>query len=106
MLCPASVRQHAHQNNEILAQYGGSCYNIEPHSLSWVHAEKICQLHGGHLFHISSATENNFIYRLLDTRYNHTVWMGLHDRGHEEQFTWTSGKLNFPVCILRQDHFK
>ena len=92
MLCPASVRQHASQKHGILAQHGGSCYNIELHSVSWLHAESTCKQYGGHLLHINSAAENYFIYRLLDTKYNHTVWTGLHDRGHEEQFTWTSGK--------------
>ena len=91
-LCPTSVRMYAQQDREVIAQNGGSCYAIVPHRVSWTHAEGICNHRGGHLFHVSSSSENTFIYNLLDQMFNHSVWMGLHDIGHEEQFSWISGK--------------
>ena len=97
-MCSSTVRQYAQQDNEVLVQNGGSCYTIVPHRVSWRHAESICNHRGGHLFHVSSAAENNYMTNLLSTRFNHSVWMGLHDIGHEEQFTWVSGK-TIPICI-------
>ena len=53
--------------------------------------------------HISSAAENNFIYTLLDDRYHHAVWMGLHDTNTEEKFIWTSGTVCLKIHELRTE---
>ena len=90
-MCPASVRQYALLDNEVLAQHGNSCYAVVKHKVSWTHAESLCHLRGGHLFHVNNAGENDFISNLLSSKFNHAVWMGLHDRRHEEHFEWTSG---------------
>ena len=56
--------------------------------------------------HISSAAENGFIYTLLDDRYHHAVWMGLHDTDTEEKFIWTSGiEEAFKSIIMIQVNF-
>ena len=90
-LCPSSVVQYAQQDGEIVTQMGHSCYTIVPHRFSWSPAESDCNKRGGHLFHVKDAGENLFIYILLNTHFNHTVWMGLHDTVQEEHFQWISG---------------
>ena len=99
-LCSATVRQYAREDNEILVQHDSSCYTVVPHKVSWTHAESICNHRGGHLFHVSSASENAFIYNVLNSQFNHAVWMGFHDRAHEERFTWTSGNLYWNLFVL------
>ena len=91
--CPPSLVNYAKTFNDILAQYGNNCYMVVDFQTTWKHAEDLCRAHGGNLLHISSADENNFIYKLLDDRYSHAVWMGLHDTDTEETFVWTSGIL-------------
>ena len=98
-LCPSSVVQYAKQDNEILTQSGDSCYTVVPHRVSWSHAETICNNRGGHLFHVTDSGQNLFIYILLNTHFNHSVWMGLHDHRQEEHFEWTSGIISFWSCI-------
>ena len=91
-LCPSSVVQYAKQDNEILTQIRHSCYTVVQHSYSWPHAESECNRRGGHLFHVSDRLENLAIYILLNTHFNHSVWMGLSDLNQEEHFEWTSSK--------------
>lgn len=98
-LCSSSVVQYAQQDGDILTQLGDSCYTIVPHRVSWSHAEAVCNHRGGHLFHIRNAGENLFFYITLNTRFNHSVWMGLHDKIHEEHFQWTSGKSFFTFKV-------
>ena len=57
---------------------GSSCYTIVPNRLSRSHAEYVCKHRGGHLFHVANAGENLFFYILLSSRFNHSVWMGMH----------------------------
>ena len=90
-LCPSSVVQYAQQDGDIVAQKGHSCYTVVPHRCSWARAETDCYRQGGYLFHIKDSSENLFIFNLLNTRFNHTVWMGLHDTTYEEHFQWISG---------------
>ena len=92
-LCPSSIVQYAKQDGEILTQMGHSCYTVVLHKFSWPHAEKECNLRGGHLFHVKDSGENLFIYILLNTHFNHSVWMGLSDLNKEEHFEWTSSKI-------------
>lgn len=84
---------YAKQDREILTQLGDSCYTVVRHQVSWTHAEYICNQRGGHLFDVTSQTQNMFIYILLNTHFNHSVWMGLHDMNREEHFEWTSGMI-------------
>ena len=91
-LCPSSVVQYAHQNNEILTQMRHSCYTVVQYKYSWPRAEAECNIRGGHLFHVKDKLENLAIYILLNTRFNHSVWMGLSDLNQEETFQWTSSK--------------
>ena len=34
----------------------------------------------------------------------HSVWIGLHDQGHEETFTWTSGETNVTRLFGKMSH--
>ena len=98
-LCSESQRNYAKTFGNVIAQYKGSCYSVIDFKASWDHAEDICARQGGHLFHISSKDENDFIYNLLHGRFSHSVWMGLHDTDREEHFKWTSGIISFTVRI-------
>ena len=99
-LCPSSVVQYAKQDNEILTQMDNSCYTVVPHRYSWSHAESECNNRGGHLFHVQDSNENLAIYILLNTHFNHAVWMGLSDLNQEEHFQWTSSKYIVSFCFV------
>jgi hypothetical protein len=93
-LCPERIQQlAAGSSGERLAQFGQNCYEIVNSGVSWSHAEAICKGHGGHLIHIANQQEQDFIFDYLVKHHTHTVWLGLNDRHHEEQFEWTSGNI-------------
>ena len=99
MLCPASIRRHAQQYGGILAQYKQHCYELLPrHPYSWTHGEQVCESQRGRLAHISDADEQDFIQQFMKRHSpDQAVWIGLTDRGHEGNFTWTSGSY-FNIC--------
>ena len=69
------------------------CYERVPSYRTWGSAENDCRRKGGHLLTINDAQEETFILQFL-ARFHlqQQVWIGLHDSGHEETFTWTSGQ--------------
>ncbi|XP_053378750.1 C-type mannose receptor 2-like [Mercenaria mercenaria] len=90
-MCPSRLRNLAQNSRELIAQFGQSCYEIVQTGVSWSHAESNCERHGGHLIHIASQQEQDYIYNILVKYHSSTVWIGLHDRNNEESFEWTSG---------------
>jgi len=68
-----------------------SCYEFVLHHSTWNSAEADCRHNGGHLMHITSAVEQDFITKYLLAHFNHEVWIGLNDHNHEENFEWSSG---------------
>ena len=91
-LCPQSVRDGLRSGGGHLAQYDQRCYLRVPTRETWNYANRDCEGRGGHLLHIGSSQEEAFIQRfLVAVDSQHAVWIGLHDQGHEETFTWTSG---------------
>ena len=77
-----------------LERYGTSCYERVPQRRTWNDANGDCKRKGGHLVQIGSAQEEAAISHFLShIDSQHAVWIGLHDQGHEETFTWTSGKI-------------
>ena len=60
--------------------------------MAWDHAERFCQTHGGHLFHIANAADQQFFQNLLHLHAkDHPVWLGLNDKHQETKFVWVSG---------------
>ena len=89
-LCPTNRRILGNTNH--MAQYDSSCYEWFNIGASWTHAESDCITHGGHLVQIGDAQEEAYIQQFFQAHDSqHAIWIGLHDRGHEEFFTWTSG---------------
>ncbi|XP_053378751.1 C-type mannose receptor 2-like [Mercenaria mercenaria] len=89
--CSSRIQHAAQEDHAILAQFGDNCFEVDKSTVSWSHAESICQQNGGHLTHIANQKEQNFIHNFLVRHHSHTVWIGLHDRNYEENFEWTSG---------------
>ncbi|XP_052761082.1 macrophage mannose receptor 1-like [Mya arenaria] len=91
--CPSNVRAHALSNGGVLAQYERACFELLPTTrYSWEHAENVCNNNGGHLAHISSQEEQNFVQSFINRHFPlHAVWIGLNDVHNEGTFTWTSG---------------
>jgi len=95
-LCPARAISLSRQYGTVLVQHENSCYELLNSKVAWNHAEYLCQQAGGHLVHINSATEQQYIEAFM-SRYNpnHAVWLGLHDRRTEGHFEWTAGYICF-----------
>ena len=90
--CPPNVISSVRSEGGSLELYGTSCYERVSQRLTWNAAERDCEYKGGHLVHIGSPQEEAAISQFLShTDSQHAVWIGLHDQGHEETFTWTSG---------------
>lgn len=79
------------QEGGTLFKYEYNCYEIVPKMETFQAAENHCQSRGGHLVHITNAKEQAAIYQVVMQYHGDHVWIGLHDRGHEERFVWTSG---------------
>ena len=78
---------------DVLDYHNNSCYERVSTRRTWNEAERDCIRKGGHLLDIGSAQEETYIKQFLSrTDSQHAVWIGLHDQGHEETFTWTTGK--------------
>lgn len=86
------MRFIAHMEGNDLGQYGTSCYEHIAVRKTWHSADQDCRRKGGHLLQIRDPQEESYIQTFL-TRVDsqHAIWIGLHDQGHEESFTWTSG---------------
>lgn len=68
--------------------YEGSCYFLGHDEVHFTEAEHYCRQHNGHLIHVVSREENEFIKdKLRDT--NHKIWwLGLTDEITEGQWKW------------------
>ncbi|KAL4221425.1 hypothetical protein ACF0H5_019683 [Mactra antiquata] len=88
-----NVEHSTSHSGHFLGQYGKSCYEIiTSNKVSFDQGEQICQLHGGHLAHITNAQEQEFIESFMNRHYpDHAVWIGLTDKEYERYFKWTSG---------------
>lgn len=69
--------------------YNDTCYLIGyDHSLTFIDAEHYCSQHNGHLIHVNSAEENQFIVDFLHKTKAPTCWIGLSDIDVEGQWEW------------------
>lgn len=80
------------KDNATLFAYGDKCLELLYIHTTWVNAELECKQKGGHLIEIDNSIEQRVVHQVIDTYYHESVWIGLHDRRHEERFEWTSGK--------------
>jgi len=99
-ICPTMAIALSRQYGTTLVQHENSCYELLHNKVTWSHGESLCQQAGGHLAHINSAFEQNYIDAFM-AHYNpnKAVWIGLHDRRTEGHFEWTSG-LIFMFSVL------
>ena len=101
--CPSSLRSEVIKEGGQLAYYNQHCYERVPQLRTWYAAETDCQRKGGYLVQISDAQEQAFIQQFLSqVHLQHQVWIGLHDSGHEEIFTWISGDYHANKCTVDQ----
>jgi hypothetical protein len=92
------------KDNATLFAYGDKCLELLYIHTTWVNAELECKQKGGHLIEIDNSIEQRVVHQVIDTYYHESVWIGLHDRRHEERFEWTSGKFNIITMYIK--HFK
>lgn len=60
---------------------------------TWQKAKSYCEKQGGYLAIITSAEENDFIYRNIVRGFGYTsAYFGLTDEGHEGVWKWVNGK--------------
>ena len=97
-VCPRILVSAIRIEGGYLERYGTSCYEGVPQRRTWNDANADCIRKGGNLVQIGSPQEEaaiiHFLFHIYSTP---TVWIGLHDQGHEETFTWTSGETFLPI---------
>ncbi|XP_062437521.1 snaclec coagulation factor IX-binding protein subunit A-like [Rhea pennata] len=74
--------------------YKGRCYMLIEERMTWTQAEKICwtKRAGGHLTSITSAAENEFLYKLAQRQKETQFWIGgTYQKGLSLE--WTDGSL-------------
>ena len=60
---------------------------------TWQKAKSYCEKQGGYLAIITSAEENDFIYRNIVRRVGYeNAYFGLTDEGHEDDWKWVNGE--------------
>ena len=93
--CPWNVFSAVNSERGHMERYGKRCYERVPQRRTWDEANADCRRKGGYLVQIGSSQEEAAIGQFLShVDSQHAVWIGLHDQGHEETFTWTSGETN------------
>ena len=106
LTCPSNVMTALQRERGHYAVFDQKCYERVPYYQTWTSAEQNCRSKGGHLVTINSAREESFIVQFLARFHLQSqVWIGLHDRGHEEVFTWISGRLCDFVCKIKCLYF-
>ena len=96
--CPSQMRYYAQLQGNHIGQYGTSCYEQVPVRETWYAADQDCRRKGGHLLQIGGPQEEAYIQTFLShVDSQHAAWIGLHDQGHEETFTWTSGEYTLNI---------
>ena len=99
--CPYNVFEHASTDNAILFTVDNKCYELVQVKKTWEAAEHDCVAKGGHLAHIPDAHRQTVISSNVQAIHSYEgVWIGLHDRQHENQFQWTSGMTLTSVYIF------
>ncbi|KAL4221492.1 mannose binding [Mactra antiquata] len=90
-VCPLNVMTSSKINGTTIVRSDNVCYEVSQNLTSWAYAEKYCKQNGGHLIHIASKNEQDFIYNYLASIKSHTVWIGLYRLYNESNFKWISG---------------
>lgn len=91
-LCPQRPHHTFHHDQPVVAQFGGSCYEILQTAESWTSAEKQCHDAGGHLASINNEEEQNYVLAFVARHHqNEPVWIGLNDYDREGYLEWTTG---------------
>ncbi|XP_045182031.2 perlucin-like protein isoform X2 [Mercenaria mercenaria] len=68
--------------------YEGSCYFFGHDEVHFTEAEHYCRQRNGHLIHVNSKAENDFIKDRLTDLNHHYWWMGLTDEVTEGKWQW------------------
>jgi len=69
----------------------GHAYKVFKDQVNWAEAKKACEKMGGHLVHIESEGENEFLSKIAE-KSGKDVWIGLFDPQGLNQWSWTDGK--------------
>ncbi|XP_053378621.1 brevican core protein-like [Mercenaria mercenaria] len=82
----------ARHNGGYAKVHGNSCYELVPARATWQYAEQNFRHKGGHLVHVSTPDDENFVMQFFSSHnYKIAVWTELNDINHEENFWWSSG---------------
>nr|XP_049614683.1 snaclec CHH-B subunit beta-like [Syngnathus scovelli] len=86
-------------------QFDHRCYFYHARERTFLDAESVCNVLGGHLVSIRSSFENDFVLDLLRNGGNDNVaWIGLHDKISDEDYIWTDGTIvRFTAFRLQPD---
>lgn len=84
----ADVQQDRKSCPNYWMSYEGSCYLFQTNVMNFVDSEEFCEEVGGHLVHVETALENDFIKGQLQNLGAQNVWMGLTDIVSESAWTW------------------
>ena len=69
----------------------GHLYQRFDTPLAWMDAAEYCERLGGHLVTITSAGENEFVYRMFGID-GVNLWLGATDRDREGEWRWVTGE--------------
>uniref|UniRef100_A0A8C2Y281 C-type lectin domain-containing protein n=1 Tax=Capra hircus TaxID=9925 RepID=A0A8C2Y281_CAPHI len=91
----ASQEQRQRTQNQLLLLflqggkfYSGNMYYFSSAKKTWQEAEQFCVSHGAHLASVTSEEEQAFLTQFTGSVY---YWIGLTDRGTEDDWRWTDG---------------
>ena len=75
-----------------IAEYNGHLYELYDYASSWMDAKAFCEARGGHLAAITSAEENEVIYRLTQNGSKDRYNIGGTDEITEGEWLWVTGE--------------
>ena len=90
--CPEPEPEPEEEFSEISKYKNGHSYKIIDITMSWTEAKKYCEDQGGYLVTITSAGEQEFIYKFLIAMGEKSVyWLGGY-RDSDNNFKWVTGE--------------
>jgi hypothetical protein len=89
---PAQPQQASTQtpSRKLRCPATGHYYQRIDTAMSWHEAKQHCESLGGHLATITSAEENDFVYKNFAA--DHVCWLGATDEAEEGKWTWVTGE--------------
>ncbi|XP_019719077.1 lactose-binding lectin l-2-like [Hippocampus comes] len=67
------------------------CYIYQSQEMTFLGAEKVCNILGGNLVSIHNSLENAVVFDLIQS--GPTAWIGLHSAILDQDFLWTDGSI-------------